>query len=109
MDYACDRGVNRETYATNVQRMGATHMHEILCREANPPWPWLLVLQGDTLEERAYDLTRHRSHDLLPRDHAGIGSVCECEAAAARQAIRFYRAHLPVFMWLIPVCLGEGV
>lgn len=94
LDYACERGVNREHYQTNVERIEATIENERACREAAPDLPWLPVLQGDTLEERSYDLSRRRGLGMLPTDYAGIGSVCGRGAKAARAVIRFYAAHL---------------
>jgi len=95
LDYACERGVNREHYQTNIERIEATIANEIACRAAAPDLPWLPVLQGDTMEERAYDLARRREMGMLPTDYAGIGSVCGRGAAAARRVVRFYDGQLP--------------
>lgn len=95
LDYACERGVNREHYQTNTERIEATIANERACREVAPDLPWLPVLQGDTLEERAYDLARRRELGMLPTDYAGIGSVCGRGAAAARRVVRFYDGQLP--------------
>jgi hypothetical protein len=94
MDYACERGVNREAYATNIARIDATIANEVACREAAPSLPWLPVLQGDTLEERAYDLDQRRALGMLPADYAGIGSVCGRGAVAARNVVKFYAGQL---------------
>lgn len=94
MDYACERGVNREQYATNIARIEATIMNERACKDAASELPWLPVLQGDTLEERAYDLARRRELGVLPETYAGIGSVCGRGAIAARNVVKFYDGHL---------------
>lgn len=105
MDYACERGVDRSTYETNIERIDATIANEIACRQADPALPWLPVLQGDTLEERRYDLDRRSELGMLPaaRDpqaegwsvQAGIGSICGRGARAAREVVRFYDGALP--------------
>lgn len=95
MDYACERGVDRSVLATNQARIDATIANEIACRAADPDLPWLPVLQGNTLDERAYDIERRRAIGLLPSDYAGIGSVCGRGARAARQVVRFYDSVLP--------------
>ncbi len=95
MDYACERGVNRETHRTNRERIKATIRNEIACREAGPDLPWLPVLQGDTLEERAFDLALRGRLGMVPRQRAGVGSVCGRGARAAAAALRFYRERLP--------------
>lgn len=94
MDYACERGVNREHYQTNIDRIEATIANEADCKASAPDLPWLPVLQGDTLEERAYDLSRRRELGMLPDGYAGIGSVCGRGAKAARNVVRFYDGHL---------------
>lgn len=95
LDYACERGVNRETYATNVDRIDATIANEALCKATDAALPWLPVMQGDTLEERAYDLARRRELQMLPSAYAGIGSVCGRGARAARRVVKFYAGELP--------------
>jgi hypothetical protein len=95
MDYACERDVNRAMYATNIQRIDATIANEAACRGAAPDLPWLPVLQGDTIKERAYDLARRRERGMLPESYAGIGSVCGRGAKAARAVVRFYDGRLP--------------
>ncbi len=94
MDYACERGVNRSVLETNRQRIDATIRNEIACRAADQDLPWLPVLQGDNLEERAYDLGRRREMGLLPAEYVGIGSVCGRGAVAARNVIKFYTSQL---------------
>jgi hypothetical protein len=95
MDYACEPAVNRSALTTNCERIDATIRNEVACREAAPDLPWLPVLQGDTLSERAYDVERWRAAGLLPTSYAGIGSVCGRGAGGARRAIRFYADRLP--------------
>jgi hypothetical protein len=95
MDYACEPGVDRSAFATNKERIKATIRNDIACHESDPALPWLSVLQGDTLEERAFDLRIRKRLGLLPADYAGIGSVCGRGIAGAREAIRFYVDHLP--------------
>lgn len=94
MDYACEPTVNRSILATNQQRIDATIENEQACRAAAPDLPWLPVLQGDNLAERAYDLSRRRETGLLPECYAGIGSVCGRGAVAARKVIQFYAGQL---------------
>jgi hypothetical protein len=95
MDYACEPGVDRSTYHSNKARIKATIRNEIACLEAAPDLPWLPVLQGDSFEERAFDLALRRRVGRLPEKYAGIGSVCGRGAVAARQVVRFYRDYLP--------------
>jgi len=76
MDYACEPAVDRSTLATNQARIDATLANEMACLEAEPTLPWLPVLQGDTLAERAYDLAQRQRLGLVPTTLAGIGSVC---------------------------------
>lgn len=94
MDYACEPSVNRSTYRTNRERIKATIRNEAACYEADPDLPWLPVLQGDTLEERALDLKLRTRLGLLPTDYAGIGSVCGRGAIAAREVVKFYHDQL---------------
>lgn len=95
MDYACEPSVDRSTYATNIERIEVTIANEILCLETAPDLPWLPVLQGDSLEERSYDLERRRESDMLPNEYAGIGSVCGRGAGGAVETTLFYREQLP--------------
>jgi len=95
MDYACEPSVNRSTYRTNRERIKATIRNEMACRRADPDLPWLAVLQGDTLEERALDLKLRARLGMLPTDYAGIGSVCGRGAVAARDVVKFYHDRLP--------------
>ncbi len=95
MDYACEPSVNRSTYATNIERIEATIRNESACREAAPALPWLPVLQGDSLEERAYDIAARRRAGMLPDDYAGIGSVCGRGVSGAVKTTLFYRDNLP--------------
>lgn len=94
LDYACEPNVNRSILETNQQRIDATIANEVDCRKTAPELPWLPVLQGDNLAERAYDLARRRELGLLPENYAGIGSVCGRGAVAARRVIRFYADQL---------------
>lgn len=95
MDYACEPNVNRSILPTNRARIEATIENEIACKEAAPDLPWLPVLQGDNLVERAYDLDRRRGLNLLPDDYAGIGSVCGRGAGGAKRVVKFYNDQLP--------------
>lgn len=95
LDYACERGVDRSVLATNRERIEVGLENERACREAAPDLPWLPVLQGDSLEERAYDLALRRREDLVPAEYAGVGSVCGRGAKGAREAITWLRGQLP--------------
>ncbi len=95
MDYACEPSVDRSTYQTNVERIEATIQNEIACLTAAPDLPWLSVLQGDSLQERAFDLAERKRIDQLPGSYAGIGSVCGRGVSGARQVIKFYTDSLP--------------
>jgi hypothetical protein len=95
MDYACEPAVDRSTLATNQARIDATLANEQACLEADPTLPWLPVLQGDTLAERAYDLAQRRRLGLLPTTLAGVGSVCGRGAAGAIRVVRWYATQLP--------------
>lgn len=95
MDYACEPNVDRSILATNRDRIKATIRNETACREAAPDLPWLPVLQGDSLEERAYDLELRDKLGMLPTDYAGIGSLCKRGIKSARKTIKFYNDHLP--------------
>lgn len=95
MDYACEPGVNRSTYQTNIDRINQTIKNEASLIDLAPDLPWLPVLQGNTLKERAYDLNRRRELGQLPDSYAGIGSVCGRGAVGAIEAVRFYRRQLP--------------
>jgi hypothetical protein len=95
LDYACEPTVNRAVYASNLQRIEASLANELACRAAGPDLPWLPILQGDSLAERAYELLRRRMGSWLPIHRAGIGSICGRSVAAARAVLRFYRQALP--------------
>lgn len=95
MDYACEPGVDRSILDTNLARIRATIANEIACRETAPELPWLPVLQGDSLEERTFDLSQRRAAGLLPTDYAGIGSVCGRGVSGARRVVKFYADRLP--------------
>lgn len=95
MDYACEPAVNRDILATNQARIAATIENEVRLKETDPDLPWLPVLQGDNLAERAYDLELRGQAGLLPESYAGIGSVCGRGARGATQTTRFYAWQLP--------------
>jgi hypothetical protein len=95
MDYACERGVDRSALTTNRERIEATVHNELACREAAPSLPWLPVLQGNTFEERTYGLELRYELDLLPRDYAGIGSICGRSPREAGRVVQFYQRRLP--------------
>jgi hypothetical protein len=95
MDYACETGVDRQTLATNRERIRATHDLEDLCRAAAPHLPWLPVLQGDSLEERHFDLAHRALRGLTPTRLAGIGSICGRGCTSARTTLRYLRDQLP--------------
>lgn len=95
MDYACEPTVNRDILATNQARIEATIKNEARLKEVAPDLPWLPVLQGDNLTERAYDLERRRELGQLPTDYAGIGSVCGRGRNGAVETVRFYAWQLP--------------
>jgi len=95
MDYACEREVDRGIYPTNRERIEATISNEIACRCACRDLPWLPVLQGNTLEERALDLDIRARDGLLPLHYAGIGSICGRTPSEAQAVIRFYGERLP--------------
>jgi hypothetical protein len=95
MDYACEPTVDRGTLATNQARIDATLANERACLEADPTLPWLPVLQGDTLAERAYDLVQRQRLGLVPTMLAGIGPVCGRGAAGSIRVVRWYATQLP--------------
>jgi hypothetical protein len=95
MDYACEPAVDRSPLGTNHTRIEATLQLEPACRQVAPHLPWLPVLQGDTLAERAYDLARRQQEGLVPPRLAGVGSLCGRGACQAIQTLGFYRIHLP--------------
>jgi hypothetical protein len=95
LDYACEPSVDRSTYATNIDRIKATIENDFICRNAAPDLPWLSVLQGDSLEEREFDLSERAHLGMLPTQYAGVGSVCGRGPAAAAAVIRFYAERLP--------------
>lgn len=95
MDYACEREVHRGIHATNRDRIHATLTNDLRLRDLAPDLPWLSVLQGNTLDERAYDLARRRALDLLPTHHAGLGSICGRPATEAAAVLRWYAHQLP--------------
>lgn len=95
MDYACEPSVDRSTYHTNRQRIKATIRNEAACCRADPSLPWLPVLQGDSLEERAFDLDLRERVGMLPDSYAGIGSVCGRGVKPARDVVKFYTDRLP--------------
>jgi hypothetical protein len=95
MDYACECSVNRSKYNTNIARINATIQNEITLRELATDLPWLPVLQGDSFEERLEDLALRSSINLLPKEYAGIGSVCGRGIQGAINTLRFYANQLP--------------
>lgn len=95
MDYACERGVNRETYHTNCERIHASICNDAALRAYAPDLPWLSVLQGHTYQERAHDIALRRRIKLLPDKYAGIGSVCGRSPVEARGVLKFYGEKLP--------------
>lgn len=94
MDYACERGVDRSSLATNRERIEATWINENLLRTIAPDLPWLGVLQGNTLDERRWDIERRQRFGLL-FPFMGLGSICRRPAREAADVIRFYREHVP--------------
>jgi hypothetical protein len=94
MDYACEREVNRGIYATNRDRIKATIYNEIALRALAPDLPWLGVLQGNTIEERALDVALRRRIGLLT-GYMGIGSICRRGPVEASRVIDFYGEQLP--------------
>jgi len=95
MDYACEPAVDRSVYRTNRERIKATIRNEAACKEAAPDLPWLPVLQGDSLEERVFDLAMRLRVGMLPTAYAGIGSLCGRGVTPARHVVRFYKDRLP--------------
>jgi hypothetical protein len=94
MDYACERDVDRGSYATNRARIKAAIRNELRLRAQAPNLPWLAVLQGNTLEERAYDLhLRRRLRLLFP--YMGIGSICRRLGREAASVLAWYGRQLP--------------
>lgn len=93
MDYACERGVSREVYATNAQRIAATVESAARCLE-EPGLPWLPVVQGWTPQEYAacVDLYRRRGVAL---DYAGLGTMCGRKASDAVGVLLGLRADFP--------------
>ena len=101
MDYACEREVNRSAYETNKSKAGrharrieATIENEIALRQLAPDLPWLGVLQGNTLEERAWDITQRQELELILIE-MGIGSICGRSPRESKEVIRFYMQQLP--------------
>ena len=94
MDYACEREVNRSAYETNKSRIEATIENEIALRQLAPNLPWLGVLQGNTLSERAWDITQRQELELIYQ-RMGIGSICGRSPRESREVIRFYMQQLP--------------
>lgn len=94
MDYACERDVNRGIYATNRDRIKATIYNEIALRAMAPDLPWLGVLQGNTIEERALDVALRRRIGLLA-EYMGIGSICRRSPVEAANVICYYGEQLP--------------
>ena len=88
-------GVDRSAHRTNRARIKETIRNECRCREAAPDLPWLPVLQGNTLAERAFDLRLRTRIGMLPGHYAGIGSICGRGVAPARETIKWYRWQLP--------------
>jgi len=83
MDYACERGVRREVYQTNAERIAATVENALRCLE-EPGVPWLPVVQGWTLDEYADCVDRYRARGVA-LDYAGLGTMCgRKDADAAR-------------------------
>lgn len=95
MDYACERDVNLGIMATNQERIDATIANDIALRALAPDLPWLSVLQGNTFEERAYDLERRRILGIPPTGYVGLGSVCGRPPVESRQVVKFYIDRLP--------------
>jgi hypothetical protein len=95
MDYACEPAVDRSILRTNHERIKATIRNQAACLECAPDLPWLPVLQGDSLAERAFDLALRLRMGMLPTEYAGIGSVCGRGAIAARRVVKFYTDRLP--------------
>lgn len=94
MDYACEREVNRVTYATNRARIQATIRNDCALRTLAPDLPWLSVLQGNTFAERALDLgLRARLGLLFPV--LGVGSICRRGGREAAAVLRWYGDRLP--------------
>ncbi len=94
MDYACEREVNRSTYETNMSRIEATIENETALRQLAPDLPWLGVFQGNTLQERAWDIKQRQKLDLI-EDEMGIGSICGRSPLISKEVIRFYMSQLP--------------
>ena len=95
MDYACEPNVDRSILATNKDRIKATIKNEMELKRIAPDLPWLPVLQGDNLLERAYDLDRRCKLGALPAGYAGLGSVCGRGAGGAKSVVKFYADQLP--------------
>lgn len=95
MDYACEIGVDRSTYNTNIDRIKATIKNEGACMLEAAELPWLPVLQGNSLKERTFDLNLRKQRGMIPENYAGIGSVCGRGAGGAKQVVKFYRDRLP--------------
>ena len=63
-------------------------------RALAPDLPWLGVLQGDTLDERLFDVRcRRRLGLIFPL--MGIGSICGRRPSESATVIRSYRRWLP--------------
>lgn len=82
------------TYETNTSRIDATIENEMILRKLAPDLPWLGVLQGNTLEERAWDIRQRQKLDLI-KPYMGIGSICGRTPSESKEVIRFYMSQLP--------------
>lgn len=98
MDLACERGVNRDVFATNQQRILASVVNAGRCREADPSLPWLPVVQGATVEDYLGCAELYR-RDGWGLDYAGLGTMCGRKASDAARVLCELSAMLPDTRW----------
>jgi hypothetical protein len=98
MDYACEPGVNRQTWATNRQRIAATVAQARRCLDAAPALPWLPVVQGYTVEDYAACIAHYQTAGI-PLAYAGLGTMCGRPVREARRILRTLGLWYPQIRW----------
>lgn len=107
MDYACEPSVNREVYRSNKERIKATIRNEAECMRVAPGLPWMPVLQGDNLTERAFDVAIRWRVGMLPAEYAGIGSVCGRAVPGPSKLFCFTATSFPACVFIASVCTSR--
>jgi hypothetical protein len=98
LDYACERGVARDVYTTNSQRIHATVDNALRCREAAPDFPWLPVVQGSTVEEYSTCLALY-ARSGWTFTYAGLGTMCGRGPKEARSILKRLAIDYPALRW----------